>query len=198
MVVNENDDNVLVRFLEPADVKGVGLLTLEHESSEDDQWLYLPALKKERRITASDQSDNFMGTDFTYEDMKSEKLNDHTYALLRGETLDGVECYVIEAIPSTEKQKKESGYSKRELWIDKKTLLRVQVKYYDKKGEHFKIERRSNIEQVLPGLFRPNYIEMKNLRIQNTTQLTFRKRQLNTELSDSLFTVRSLKMDFQR
>jgi outer membrane lipoprotein-sorting protein len=193
---NEFDDNILVGFLEPSDVKGVGLLTLEHEGADDDQWLYLPALKKERRISASDQSDSFMGTDFTYEDMKSEKLNDHDYTLLREETIDSAHCYVVEAIPSTEKQKKESGYSKREIWIDQKTFLRMQVKYYDKKGEYFKIEQRTEIEEVLPGLYRPNYVEMKNLKKDHTTQLSFNERQLNTELSDSLFTVRSLKRGF--
>ena len=196
--INEDDDNILVRFLEPADVAGVGLLTLEHEATEDDQWLYLPALKKERRISASDQSDNFMGTDFTYEDMKSEKLNDHNYTLLREESLDGRDCYVIEAIPSTEKQKKESGYSKRELWIDKETFLRLQVRYFDKKGEYFKIEQRAEIEEVSPSLYRPNYVEMKNLKKQHTTQLTFNERQLNMDLPDSLFTVRSLKRGSRR
>jgi len=195
---NEFDDNILVRFFEPSDVKGVGLLTLEHEEADDDQWLFLPALKKERRISSSDQSDSFMGTDFTYEDMKSEKLNDHEYTLLREESLEGVDCLVVEAVPSTEKQKRESGYSKRELWIDKKTFLRLQVKYSDKKGEYFKIEQRSEIEEVLPGIYRPNYVEMKNLKKQHTTQLSFKERQLNVDLSDSLFTVRSLKRGSRR
>ena len=196
--INEDDDNILVRFLEPADVAGVGLLTLEHEATDDDQWLYLPALKKERRISASDQSDSFMGTDFTYEDMKSEKQNDHDYTLLREEVLDGMECYVIEAAPSTAKQKKESGYGKREIWIDKETYLRVQVKYYDKKGEYFKIEHRSDIEEALPGHYRPNYVEMKNLKTKHTTQLTFKERQLNTDIPDNVFSIRFLKRGSRR
>ena len=191
--VNEEDENILVRFLEPADVAGVGLLTLEHAATEDDQWLYLPALKKERRISSSDQSDNFMGTDFTYEDMKSEKLNDHTYTLLREDKFEGGDCYVVEAVPSTEKQKSESGYSKREIWIRKDSLLRVHVKDYDKRGEYFKVGNRRDIEEVLPGIFRPNYVEMKNLKTGHTTELTFEGRELNSGLDDEEFTRRSLK-----
>jgi len=190
--VNENDENILVRFLEPADVAGVGLLTLEHAATEDDQWLYLPALKKERRISASDQSDNFMGTDFTYEDMKSEKLNDHTYTLLPEQSFEEAACYVVEAIPSTEKQKKESGYSKREIWIRKDNFLRVHVKYYDKRGEYFKVGNRGDIEEVLPGLFRPNYVDMKNLKTGHTTELRFEGRELNSGLDDSVFSLREL------
>jgi outer membrane lipoprotein-sorting protein len=196
--VNEEDENILVRFLEPADVAGVGLLTLEHAATEDDQWLYLPALKKERRISASDQSDNFMGTDFTYEDMKSEKLNDHDYTLLREDSFNGADCYVVEAIPSTERQKKESGYSKREIWIRTDNFLRVHVKYYDQRGEYFKVGNRSDIEEVLPGIFRPNYVEMKNLKTGHTTELTFEGRELNSGLDDSVFSLRELRRPSRR
>ncbi|UCD57806.1 MAG: outer membrane lipoprotein-sorting protein [Candidatus Hydrogenedentota bacterium] len=191
---DENDnDKVLIRFLEPADVKGVGLLTIEHTDRDDDQWLYLPALRKVRRISASDQTDNFMGTDFTYEDIRSEKLDEHRYNLIGSEVIDGHDCYLIEALPATEKQKKESGYSRRELWVRKDIFLRVQAKYYDKKGEYVKIGSRRDIVEAVPNIYRPNYMEMKNLKTGHTTQLRFDERRINSGIDDNVFTERTLK-----
>lgn len=189
----EDNDKILMRFLEPADVKGVGLLTVEYSDRDDDQWLYLPALKKVRRITASDQGDNFMGTDFTYEDIRSEKLDQHTYTVTGSEMIDGHDCFVIEAVPSTEKQKKESSYSRRELWVRKDIFLTVQAKFYDKKGELFKVEVRKDAVEAAPNIYRPNFMEMKNLKTGHTTQLTFDERRINTGIDDQVFTERELK-----
>lgn len=191
---DENDaDKILMRFLEPADVKGVGLLTIERTDRDDDQWLYLPALKKVRRISSSDQTDNFMGTDFTYEDIRSEKLEKHQYNVIGSETIDGHDCYVIEAIPSTEDQKKESGYSRREIWMRKDIFLTVQTKFFDRKGEYFKTEVRKDIVEVAPNIYRPNFMEMKNLKTNHTTQLTFENRKINQGIDDRIFTERELK-----
>jgi outer membrane lipoprotein-sorting protein len=191
---DKNDkDKILMRFLEPADVKGVGLLTVEYSDRDDDQWLYLPALRKVRRISASDQTDNFMGTDFTYEDIRSEKLDQRQYTLVRNESIDGHDCYVIEAVPLTDKQKKESGYSRREIWVRKDVFLTVQTKHYDRKGEYFKVEVRKDIVEVAPKIYRPNFMEMKNLKTGHTTQLGFYERQINKGLSDAIFTERELQ-----
>ncbi len=190
----ENDnDKILILFLEPADVKGVGLLTIEHSDRDDDQWLYLPALRKVRRISSSDQGDSFMGTDYTYEDIRSEKLDKHIYTVTGSETVDGHDCYVIEALPATEEQKKDSGYSKREIWVRKDIFLMKRVKYYNKRGEHFKTEIRRDIVEAAPGLYRPNFMEMKNLKTGHTTQITFDERKMNSGLADRLFTERMLK-----
>lgn len=191
---DENDnDKILMQFLEPADVKGVGLLTIEHSDRDDDQWLYLPALRKVRRISASDQTDNFMGTDFTYEDIRSEKLDKHEYNVIGSEPIDGHDCYLIEALPATEQQREESGYNHREIWIRKDIFLMVQTKYYDKKGELFKIESRKDIVEVAPNIYRPNFMEMKNLKTGHTTQITFDERRVNGGLEDGIFTERELK-----
>ncbi len=189
----DDNDKILMRFLEPADVKGVGLLTIEHSDRDDDQWLYLPALKKVRRISSADQTDNFMGTDFTYEDIRSEKYDEHEYKLVRSEVIDEKECYLIEALPATEKQKKESGYSRREIWVRKDILLTVQIKFYDRKGELIKVETRKNIIEAAPNIYRPNFMEMKNLKTGHTTQLTFDRRRLNQGIPDRIFSERELK-----
>ncbi len=191
---DENDnDRVFMRFIEPADVKGVGLLTIEHTDRDDDQWLYLPALRKVRRISSSDQGDNFMGTDYTYEDIRAEKLDEHQYNLTGSEVIDGHDCHVIVALPSTEKQKNESGYSRREIWMRKDVLLMVQIKYYDKKGELLKVEVRRDIVEAAPNLYRPNIMEMQNLKTGHSTRITFDEREINKGISDQIFTERELK-----
>lgn len=189
----EDNDKVFMRFVEPADVKGVGLLTIEHTDRDDDQWLYLPALRKVRRISSSDQGDNFMGTDYTYEDIRAEKLDEHQYNLTGSEVIDGHECYVIVALPSTEKQRNESGYSRREIWMRKDVLLMVHIKYYDRKGELLKVEVREDIVEAAPNLYRPNVMQMQNLKTGHTTRITFDEREINKGIPDRIFTERELK-----
>jgi outer membrane lipoprotein-sorting protein len=189
----DDNDKILIRFIEPADVKGVGLLTIEHTDRDHDQWLYLPALKKVRRISSSDQGDSFMGTDYTYEDIRSEKLEDHNYKLIGSEVVDGQDCYQVEALPATEEQKKDSGYSKRILWVRKDIFLIVQVKYFDKKGEHFKTEVHNDIVEAAPNLYRPNFMKMENHKTGHSTTITFDERKMNSGLPDRMFTERTLK-----
>ena len=188
-----DNDKILIRFLEPADVKGVGLLTIEHTERDDDQWLYLPALKKVRRISSSDQGDSFMGTDFTYEDIRSEKLDKHEYNVTGSETVDGHECYILEALPATEEQIKDSGYSKRIIWMRKDIFLIVKAEYYNKKGELFKTEVRGDIVEAAPNLYRPNLMKMNNLKTGHSTTITFDERKMNSGIEDGLFTERKLK-----
>ncbi len=188
-----DQENQLVRFEEPADVKGVGLLTWEHDDRDDDQWLYLPALRKVRRISSADQSDSFMGTDFSFEDMRSEKLEEHTYTLQREESLGDRLCWVIEAVPSTDKQKNESGYSRRVLWVDQATHLLIKGEFYDKKGNLLKTLETRDYEEVAGGLWRVNWMLMQNVQKKHQTLLVFTGREVNTGLDDSLFTERYLK-----
>ena len=189
----DDNDKILIRFVEPADVKGVGLLTIEHSDRDDDQWLYLPALKKVRRISSSDQGDSFMGTDYTYEDIRSEKLDKHKYELVGSEVIDGYDCYIIEALPATEEQKKDSGYSKRTLWVRKDIFLVVKIEYFDKKGELFKTEVNNNIVEAAPNLYRANLMKMENHKTGHSTTISFDERKMNSGLPDKIFTERTLK-----
>ncbi|MFQ6084073.1 MAG: outer membrane lipoprotein-sorting protein [Candidatus Aminicenantia bacterium] len=190
----EGNQKSLIRFLSPADVKGTGLLTIEHSDRDDDQWLYLPALKKVRRISASDQSDNFMGSDFAYEDMGTEEMGNYDYRLIKTEILDGVKCYVIEAVPNNDKEKKESGYSEREIWIDKDNFVGVQIKYYDKKGELLKIFKASDI-RLIDGTnkWRAHRMEMENIKTSHKTVLLFDNFVINKGIEDKFFTQRYLE-----
>src|SRR5258705_8518962 len=110
---------VLVRFVAPRDIANTGLLIWEARDGDDDQWLYLPAVKKVKRIAASGKKSRFLGTDFAFEDLRPEALASHRYESAGSETLDGQDCWVIEAFPATERLAADSGYSKRRLWVRK-------------------------------------------------------------------------------
>src|SRR5262249_54745365 len=122
----------LIRFLAPRDVENTALLTWEAKDGNDDQWLYLPAIRKAKRIAASSTKNQFMGTDFACEDLRPENVGVHRYTAVGSEAIDGRDCVVIEAVPATERQAADSGYSKRRLWIDQDTLVALKREYYDK------------------------------------------------------------------
>lgn len=128
----DKDKNLqtLIRFTAPEDVKGTGLLTLENKEREDDQWLYLPLLRKNKRIAEGSKKNSFVGTDFTFEDLRPENLNIHNYRLLDEKELDGYPCFVIEATP-TQEGERNSGYKSRKLWVRKDVYLPVKIEYTD-------------------------------------------------------------------
>ncbi len=131
-----NEEKTVMVFLLPADVKGVGYLSYSYddESKSDDRWLYMPALKKAKRISGSSSQDYFMGTDFTYDDISGHKIDDYTYTLLAEETLNGKNCWKIKSVPL-----KKSMYSKYVTWIDKESLIQVKAEFYDEQGTLLKV-----------------------------------------------------------
>jgi len=188
------NEKSLIRFHSPADVKGTGLLTIEHSDRDDDQWLYLPAMRKVRRISASSKTDNFVGTDFAYEDLKDEKLEKYDYKLVKDELLEGHPCYVIEAVPATAKEKKQSGYSKREIWIDKTNYVNLKTKFYDKKGQLFKVFTARDIRKIEGTTkWRAHRMVMENLKTHHKTVLIFNNFVINKGISDNNFTQRYLE-----
>ena len=191
-----NDEDLqksLISFSSPKNVKGTGLLTYENLDSEDDQWLYLPALKRTRRISAADQTDNFMGTDFTFEDLSTENLKDFEYKIISKESLDGIEAYQIEAIPANEKAKKESGYARRVLWIGHSDFVIRKVEFYDSKSQLIKMLSAKDIREVAPGVWRAKEVTMKDLKTQHSTTLLYKQFLVNKGLSENQFTMRSLE-----
>lgn len=191
--IDEQNDKRFSRFESPSDVKGTSVLTIEHSDTDDDQWLYLPALRKVRRISSSDKTDHFMGSDFTFEDIQSEDLAHFEYKLLRTEALEGQDTYVIEAMPVTEKKLKETGYYKRQSWVRKDNFVIIQTKYWDRKGEYFKLLRAYDVVKLTQGISRPNRIEMEDLKANHKTIIEFSNRVINAGVSDDVFTERNLK-----
>ena len=172
----------LVRFLAPADQKGIGFLSLPG----DVMYLYLPAFRKIRRIASHVKNENFAGTDFSYDDMNSFKYAEEYNARLL-ETTD--QHYLLELIPKPHVKK---DYAKLKLWVRKNNFYPVKIEHYDKGGNLWKTMERRKIEK------KGNYwvsleMEMKDLKKQHTTKMITGKVELDTGLSDKLFTKRNLK-----
>ena len=189
---SENLAKTLIRFLAPRDIENTGLLTWEAKNGDDDQWLYLPATRKPKRIPSSGKKNRFMGTDFAFEDLRPENLALHTHTLIGSETVDGKDCYVIEAVPATERQAGDSGYGKRKSWIRKDIHLTVKREYYDKKGKLEKVETRRNLVNVKGGMWRANEVEMHDVRIGSRTIVVTQSRSLDQGLNTSFFTEANL------
>lgn len=192
--VGDDLHRYLVVFLSPADIKGTALLTWEQKERENDQWLYLPAQKKMQRIAKGSKKNYFMGTDFTYEDMEPEDLDNFNYKILRAEKLelkkDVSECYVIEAVPANDEKKRESGYSKRIMWIEKEHLYTLKVEFYDRRGRLQKAQTNYKMENVSGTVWRAKQTLMDHLQRKHKTVTGITDRKINVELKDSVFTER--------
>lgn len=178
----------LIRFLAPRDIENTALLTWEARDGNDDQWLYLPATRKPKRIASSAKKNQFMGTDFAYEDLRPENLGVHRYTSVGSEAVDGRECFVIEAVPATDRQAADSGYSRRKLWIDKGNLVALKREYYDRQGKLAKVELRRRPVRVTADVWRVDEVEMQDVQNGTKTVLLVESRRFNVGLKDSFFT----------
>ncbi len=182
-------DKSLIEFISPADVKGTKLLTYEHIGGDDDQWLYLPALKRVKRIASSNKSGSFMGSEFSYEDISNPNYKKFSYpGNLSEESFKGKVCYKGVRIPKYA----NSGYTKEISWIDKKNFLVQKVEYFDRKSELLKTAVFSEYKK-LNGVWRTGKIVMTNHQSGKKTILEWRDDKVNVGLSDKDFTKRVLK-----
>lgn len=195
MRANEEEmRNSLVRFLSPADIKGTGLLTYEKKIDPDDRWLYLPGLRRERRLASSDQQDSFMGSDFAYEDMTLIFIDEFKYTLTSDVEIDGQPCYVVESVYKTEDGQKNSGYSKQVFYIHKDHLYTVGVDYFNKKNDSFKQMRVGEVKYFdSVKKWRPLKQTMKNLKTGHTTHLIFQEYWFDEAVSEDMLTIRELR-----
>lgn len=195
LLPNGIDQQRVARFLAPPDVKGTATLTREDSAGEDDIWVYLPALKKVRRLVASNKRDSFMGSDFSYNDVITPRVEDYGHKLLRGEDVDGVPCYVIESTPGSEKIRKDSGYSRSLGWIRKDNFVTLKVESADLAGRPYKEFRAYDIFEADPKLHRwmARRITMKNVQTGSTTELRFDEIKVNIGVKDDYFTERYLE-----
>ncbi len=179
----KNDgDKSKIEFLWPADVKGTRMLTWSHKTDDDDQWLYLPAIKRVKRISSRNKSGSFMGSEFSYEDLASQEVEKFTHKHLREEKVDGRDCWANERIPTDPR----SGYSRQVVWIDKGYMNAVKIEYYDRKGELLKTGTFSDYEKI-DGFWRAARIDMVNHQTKKKSSLTWKKRELQVELDEDAF-----------
>jgi len=187
--------STLIRFLQPADVKGSGFLSVEHSKTDESRHLYLPALKKSRRISAGEDSDAFMGSDFTYEDLDEMELGEYSFKLLGEETVNGAKCHKVEAVPTNEKRRKTSGYSKRVYYVSHGAFVVNKVEYFDKHGTLFKKLTATDIKPVpgATGFYRAYVLTMENLKTKHKTVLAYKDYKINPEVDKNVFTLRFLE-----
>ncbi|NEW60908.1 outer membrane lipoprotein-sorting protein [Sulfurovum sp. bin170] len=179
----ESADKTISTFLSPADVKGTKTLTHGHIDRDDDQWLYLPALKRVKRIASRNKSGSFMGSEFSYEDIGNQNYQKFTYEGEAEEVeLDGVKCYKGARVPKDE----NSGYTKQITWIDKESLLIQQIEYYDRKKELLKTATFSEYKQI-DGVWRMGKIRMKNHQNDKSTILIWKEDKIKAGLTAKEF-----------
>ena len=189
MEVPNDGDKALIVFDEPRDVKGTALLSFTHKVGTDDQWLYLPALKRVKRISSSNKSGSFMGSEFAYEDIASQEVEKYTYKYLRDEVYEGVECYVVERDPVDPK----SGYSRQEIWWDKAHYRPQKIEFYDRKGAHLKTLKFTGYKQYLSKYWRASDYMMENHQTGKKTHLAWRDYRFGNGFTSADFTQSSLK-----
>ncbi len=185
------DTKKIMFFTYPGDVKGTGFLTWDYDQKgkEDDKWLYLPAMKKTRRISgASSKTDYFMGTDFTYDDMGGRSVDEDTHTLLREETLDGNKCWVVESKPVDNRE----IYSRKVSWIRQDCHTGVKVEYYDKLNKLHRVMTVQDLQKV-EGFWTILKMEMKNVQNGHSTEITVSNPKYDVNVDKSLFTVAKLE-----
>jgi hypothetical protein len=185
----------LIRFLSPADVEGTGFLTFDYEDRDDDMWLFMPALRKTRRIVSTEKAKNFMGSEFTYSDMTPPVLDDFTYRLMGEKELDGIRCWEIEMVPVNEDVADENGFSKRVVQIGQQDFVIRHALYYDLDGAKHKELTVHEIREVdtVHHKYRPLHMAMHNHQNERKSILQVSKIVFNPEVKDEYFTTRYLE-----
>ena len=188
--VDGDGDKSLTIFNNPKDVKGTAFLNFTHKTGDDDQWLYLPALKRVKRISSRNKSGSFMGSEFAYEDISSQEVEKYTYKWIRDEVYNGQDCFVVEYYPV---DKKNSGYTRQVGWIDKQEYRTQKVEYFDRKNSHLKTLTLKGYKKYLDRFWRANEMNMVNHQNGKSTRLEFSDYKFQTGLKDRDFSKNSLK-----
>lgn len=187
--VSGDGDKSLTTFDTPKDVKGTSFLSHTHVVGADDQWLYLPALKRVKRISSNNKSGPFMGSEFAYEDLTSQEVDKYTYKYIRDDTANGKQVFVVERYPVD----KKSGYTKQVAYVDQEEYIPVRIVYYDRKGSLLKTLQFSDYHLYKDQYWRAHTMEMKNVQTGKSTVLTWTDITFGNDLSDRDFDRTSLK-----
>lgn len=187
-ILGDGDKSLSV-FDNPRDIKGTAFLSHTHALKPDDQWLYLPALKRVKRIASANKSGPFVGSEFAYEDLTSQEVEKYIYKWLRDEVIDGRDTYVIERYPQYE----NSGYTRQLTWIDKEMYQPLKVEFYDRKDALLKTLYMKDYRQYLDKYWRPSRMDMINHQTGKETTLNWLDYQFGNGLNDRDFDQNTLK-----
>ncbi|TFH26229.1 MAG: outer membrane lipoprotein-sorting protein [Bacteroidia bacterium] len=196
MSLPDGTEKRIIKFISPAEVNGTGILILDYPEKSDDMWIYLPALRKTRRIVSKEKSKSFMGSEFSNANMTAPGLEDFTYTILGEEDYQGKACYKIESIPISTDLEDEYGYSRSVSWVDKKSYLVHEICYYDFDGELFKTISHKEFKQleVEGGKFMVIHMEAVNHQNQRSSEIVMNKVAVTTTNPD-YFTVAYLEKE---
>ena len=187
--VKGDGDKSLIIFDSPRDIKGTAFLSFTHSLKSDEQWIFLPALKRVKRISSSNKSGPFMGSEFAYEDIASQEVDKYKYKYLRDEKIDGRDCFVIETYP----QYKKSGYTRLINWVDKEMYQPIKTDFYDRKNSLLKTLMYSEYKKYLDTFWRAGRMEIVNHITGKSTSLIFKEYKFKTGLRSSDFNRNALK-----
>lgn len=187
--VERDGDKTLTIFDYPPDVKGTVMLTVTHKIKHDDQWLYIPAIKRVKRIASANKAGPFMGSEFAYEDISSQEVEKYTYNFLREENYMGQKCYVVERFPVSS----YSGYTRQVVWFDKAEYRFIKIDFYDRKNTLLKTLTFHNYKKYLGRFWRASKTLMINHQTDKSTQVNWRNYHFRTGLTNRDFNRSSLK-----
>ncbi|HSG88835.1 MAG TPA: outer membrane lipoprotein-sorting protein [Pseudomonadales bacterium] len=182
-------DRSLILFDSPMDQRGTALLTWNHADADDDQWLYLPALKRVKKIAARNRSGPFVGSEFAFEDLTSDEIEAFDWRFVGTEPCALGECFHVERVPV----ESWSGYSRQDAWYDTEALRLVRVEYHDRKDSHLKTLTASDWQASAEGWWRAGRMEMVNLQTGRRTDLIWGPHEFGTGLEESDFTPTALR-----
>lgn len=191
---NGIDSHLLMRFQFPGDVRGTGFLQLQHFDGEDDLWVYLPGLKKVRRLVANNKRDSFFGSEFSYGDFLLPTADKFRHTVARQEKIDGESCFVIESVPVSDRVASEYGYGKKTSWILSSNYHERRVEYADLQHRPLKVQDVMNLQQIQtrPARWWAKKREMRNLQTGYRSIIVFDKIDTQTPVPKEWFTPQSL------
>ena len=186
--LTDGDQKYFVYFHQPGDVRDMTFMVWKYEGRDDDRWLFVPAINQVRRLAANDNRSSFVGSDFTYEDVSGRDLDADTHTLVREEMLDGMDCYVIESVPTDT----DAEYQRKVSWIDKATFLSMKEEYYDRRGDLARVYTTEDV-QTVGGFPTATHRLMVDLVKEHRTEVIFESVEYDVGLDEDVFTERSLR-----
>ena len=176
----DDGDKTLITVIKPADVKGTRLLTWTHIEGDDDQWLYLPSIRRKKRIRSSSKTGSFMGSEFSYEDMSSQEVEKYTYRFIKEDKVGNSPALLTERIPKD----KKSGYSKQLVWQSQQHYQALKIEYYDRKGSLLKVATFGAYKkmQQKPEVWRTASISMENRQTKKSSEIIWHERKMGAQL----------------
>lgn len=182
----------LIKFIAPADVKGTSMLIFDYEEKTDDMWIYLPALRKSRRILSSEKSKSFMGSEFSNADMSKPNTDDFDHQILGSEKYKNEDCWKLESKCKNPDIEDENGYSRKVAWISKSNFLCYQIEFYNFDNELFKIQKIDNYVKQSNGKYFAYTMTAENTNNGRRSVMNIENFQVDSSMEEKSFTASAL------